>query len=182
MPRRARLLGEGDPPHRLDLQEPERPVRAGAREHDADGLSLLGLGERAQKVIDRQVGTSRVPARGDLQRALGERHAGVGRDDVDVIGRDRKSLAPLDDRHAGGAGEDIRQPALMAGIEVLHQHEGHPGAGRQMGEELGEGLQAPGGRADPDDGKGAFRPWPVYGRGLGLIRRGVVQRFPGGVR
>ncbi|OOO01505.1 MAG: hypothetical protein USCGTAYLOR_02280 [Chromatiales bacterium USCg_Taylor] len=47
MPRRARLLGEGDPPHGLDLQEPERPVRARAREHDTDGLSLLGLGERA---------------------------------------------------------------------------------------------------------------------------------------
>jgi len=46
----------------------------------------------------------------------------------------------------------------MAGIEVLHEHEGHPGAGRQMGEELGEGLEAPGGSADPDDGKGAFRP------------------------
>ena len=53
---------------------------------------------------------------------------------------------------------------------------------RQMGEELGEGLEAPGGSADPDDGKGAFRPWLVCGRGLGLIRRGVVPRFPGGVR
>ncbi|MGH8554257.1 MAG: hypothetical protein ACREUD_01570 [Gammaproteobacteria bacterium] len=42
---------------------------------------------------------------------------------------------------------------------MLHEHEGHAGLRRQMGEEPGEGLQAPGGSADPDDGKRAFRPW-----------------------
>ncbi len=46
----------------------------------------------------------------------------------------------------------------MAGVEVLHEHEGHPGLRRQTGQELGEGLEAPGGSADPDDGKRAFRP------------------------
>ena len=80
----------------------------------------------------------------------------LGRDDVDVIGFDRKPVARLDDRHAGGAGQEIGQPALVAGIEVLHEHEGHPGLRRQIGQELGEGLQAPGGSADPDDGKRAF--------------------------
>ena len=78
MARRARLLGEGDPADRLDFQKPERPVRARAREHHADGLGLLRPGERAQEVIDRQVRTGRLSARGDLERALGDRHAGVG--------------------------------------------------------------------------------------------------------
>jgi hypothetical protein len=68
------------------------------------------------------------------------------------------------------------------GIEVLHEHEGPTRARRQTGKELAEGLQAPGGGADPDDGKGAFRPGLVFGQGLRLIRRGVVPRFPGGVR
>ena len=75
-----------------------------------------------------------------------------------MIGRDRKSLARFDDRHVGGPGQEIGQPALMAGVEVLHEHEGHPGLRRQTGQELGEGLEAPGGSADPDDGKRAFRP------------------------
>jgi hypothetical protein len=98
-----------------------------------------------------------------------------------MIGRDPKPLARLDDRHVGGAGQEISQPALVARIEVLHEHEGHPGARRQMGEELGEGLEAPGGSADPDDGERAFLPGLVFGQGLGLIRRGVVPKFAGGV-
>jgi hypothetical protein len=132
-------------------------------------------------VIDRQVRAGRLSARGDLQHASGDRHGGVGGDDVDVIGHNPKPLARPDDRHVGGAGQEIGQPALVARIEVLHEHEGHPGARRQMGEELREGLEAPGGSADPDDGKGAFRPWLVCGQGLGLIRRGVVPRLPGGL-
>ena len=75
-----------------------------------------------------------------------------------MIGRDPKPLARLDDRHVGGPGQELGQPALMAGIEVLDQHEGHAGLRRQMGEELGEGLETPGGRAYPDDGKRAFGP------------------------
>jgi len=84
--------------------------------------------------------------------------------------------------HLGGAGQEIGQPALVVGIEVLHEHEGHTRVRRQMGEELGEGLEASRRSADPDDGERAFRPGLVFGHGLGLIGWGVVPRFPGGVR
>jgi hypothetical protein len=95
-----------------------------------------------------------------------------------VIGFDRKPLARLDDRNLGGAGQEIGQPALVAGTEVLHEHEGHPGVRRQMDEELGEGLEAPGGSADPDDGKRAFPPWLVSGQGLGLINGALSRGSP----
>ncbi len=44
--------------------------------------------------------------------------------------------------------------ALVLGIEVLDQHEGHAGVLRQVGQQLAEGFQAAGGGADPDDRKG----------------------------
>jgi hypothetical protein len=45
------------------------------------------------------------------------------------------------DRHRSGLAEQLREPALMARIQVLDQHECHAGVGRDMREELGEGLE-----------------------------------------
>jgi hypothetical protein len=53
----------------------------------------------------------------------------------------------------------------MAGIEVLKEDESHGGTLRQVSEESGKGLEAAGGSAHTDDGKGF-----VGGAGF-LIRR-----------
>ena len=39
---------------------------------------------------------------------------------------------------------------------MLDEKEGHPGVGRQRGEELAEGLESAGGRTDADDRKGTM--------------------------
>ena len=61
----------------------------------------------------------------------------------------------------------------MAGVEVLHEHEGHAGVDRQRPQDLSECVQPAGGGPHADDGKGALRRTildsfvPLTGRGLG---------------
>ena len=50
----------------------------------------------------------------------------------------------LHDRDRGTGTEQFDQQALVMGIEVLHQNEGHPGVGRRIGQERLERREAAG--------------------------------------
>jgi hypothetical protein len=51
------------------------------------------------------------------------------------------------------SGEQIHEHAIMRGIEVLHQDKRQARAGGYAVEQGSAGLQAAGGRTNPDDGK-----------------------------
>ena len=62
-----------------------------------------------------------------LQRPPADNHVPVGRDNIDVIGLNRRLALHLHDRHFRRSGEDFRQGARVRG-QVLHQDERHAGS------------------------------------------------------
>ena len=62
-----------------------------------------------------------------LEHSAGNADVGVGRNHVDVVRLDARSLADLVDGHGGGAGEKPGEHALMPGFQVLDVNESHSG-------------------------------------------------------
>ena len=77
----------------------------------------------------------------------------VGRDDVDVVRLDAHAVLGLADRHRRRLGQRLGEEARVRRIEVLDEHERHPGVGRERAEQLRERLEPAGRGADADDGK-----------------------------
>ena len=59
------------------------------------------------------------------------RQAGVGRDDVEMVGCDRHAVLSFSDRQRSLLGEDLGKQAVMHGIEVLDHEPGHAGRRRE---------------------------------------------------
>ena len=180
------VLGEGHAPFRLDRPQPERSVGQASGENDADRPALVGLGERPEEVIDRAISSSLVAARIEAEGAVDEADLRVGGRDVDVVGQDAQPAPHLRHRHARRAAEDFPEHAAAPRVEMLDQHERHPAVRGQVLEQLREGLETAGGRADADDremgesllgdgGSGLLRgstfPLPAAARGGTLLRR-----------
>ena len=152
------VLDEGDAVRRLDRVEAERAVRTSPRQHHTDGETLLFLCERAEEVVDRPVVVD-LGARRERQDAAADRHVGVRGDHVDVVRLHWQTVGDREDGHRRGSGQDIGQPALVRGVQVLDQHEGHAGVGGELFQKLAEGFKTAGGGADADDGeRGSLRP------------------------
>ena len=90
-------------------------------------------------------------ARLKFQNGVRNGQAGVGRNDIDVVGLDRQVVRHFAHREGSGLGQQARQCAFPRRVEMLHHHEGHIGVCRQMLEQLRERLQTTGRRADTDD-------------------------------
>ena len=150
---RLQVLGKDDASFRLDRPRSERPVRAGPGQDHADRLAAPGLGERAQEGVDRKVPAPRGDARDQLQHVSLDGDVVPPRGDVDVVGLDRRVPSDLGDRQAASLRQQVGQDALVAGVQVLHQHEGHAGVGRQRSEKLPERVQPAGGGPHADDGE-----------------------------
>src|SRR5690348_12904980 len=99
------------------------------------------------------------------------RQAMVRRNDVDVIGPDRRAVLDLAGRHRGCLGEQIRQDRFVRRVEVLHEHKGHAGVVRQRPKKLAEGLQAPGRGADSHDREPRRRAYVLPTAGSCVSRR-----------
>ena len=174
---RLQVLGKDDAAFRLDRPRSERPVRAGPGEDHADRLAAPGLGQRAQERVDRQVSAPGGDARDQLQHVSFDGDVVPPRGDVDVVGLDRRVPSDLGDRQAASLRQQVGQDALVAGVQVLHQHEGHAGVRRQRSEKLPERVQPAGGGPHADDGEIApRRTMPDFvrlaGHRLGRFRRG----------
>ncbi len=167
-------LDEGGPRLLLDGAQAERAVRAHAREHDADAALLPVLGQRTEEEVDRQVETARRRLRQEVQHAVEDRDVLARRDDVDAVGLHRLAIRDLRDGHRGRALEQLHHRALVRGVEVLDDDVGHPAARRHVPEELLERLEAPGRRADADDGEA-----PRAAPGLLATRRSDRRSFRG---
>lgn len=153
MPRGLLILGERDAAAGLDLAQAERAVGAGAGQDDSDGLRELILAQGTEEVVDREVVAAALAARRHVKQPPGQRQVGIRRNDVDMVRKDGHPLRRLHDGHARRPREQVAQPALVPGIEMLHEQECHPGVGREVREELGERFESARGRADADDGK-----------------------------
>ena len=99
------VLDHGHAARGLDRREPQRPVRAGPAQDDADRFVRLIVRQRAQKEIDRRLPTAALDRPGQAEHAAGDGHVLVGRDDVDAVGLDGHALSSLDDRHRRVPGE-----------------------------------------------------------------------------
>ena len=80
-----------------------------------------------------------------------DREVRPGRNDIDVIGKERAAIGGFGHGHRGMFGQQFGQQALMGRVEVLDQDKGHPRFRREQRHQLGGCLQAAGRRADGDD-------------------------------
>ena len=72
----------------------------------------------------------------------------IGRNDVDVIGRELLPSRDLCDLHARPCGEDVRQFTAPLRIEMHHHHIGSAGIRRERPDKGLECLNSASGRAD----------------------------------
>ncbi len=75
-------------------------------------------------MVDRHVAVNR-GARREREEAAADRHVSVRGDHVDVVRLHAQVIGHGDDGHSRGFGQDIGQPALVRGVQVLDEHEGH---------------------------------------------------------
>ncbi|EDY16639.1 hypothetical protein CfE428DRAFT_5752 [Chthoniobacter flavus Ellin428] len=104
-------------------------------------------------MIDRHVHAHVFAAAHELEAIPGQDRVGVWREDVNVVGLESHAVADFPDGHAGDAGEEFRELALVSGIEMHDDHETHAGVGGEMLEQGEGGLETAGGGADADDGE-----------------------------
>ncbi len=169
---RTLVLSERDPPHRLDLAQPERTVRPRPRKDHRDRLALLLLGERPQEEIDGKVGPPLHRSGREVKQPARDRQIRVRRNDVHVIRADRQPVGRRKDRHQGRLPQEVRQVALVCRVQMLDQHVSHADLGRKMFQKRRKGLKTPGRGADPDDRKG----------GLPILRTRFATRMHGSNR
>ena len=86
-----------------------------------------------------------------MQHAVSDRHLAVGKDHVDAVGLNPRSLPDRHHVHAGTSIQQLDHVALPRRIEMLDDHEGHAAVGRHGAEQLLERLQPTRRRADPHD-------------------------------
>ena len=110
--RRLLVLGERDAALGLDRLEPERPVRAAARQDDADRLGAVDAGHRAEQMVDRHVRPARQPRR-QPDMAVAESERLVRGDDVDVVRVDRDAVLRFLHLHRRHLAEDLGELTLV---------------------------------------------------------------------
>ena len=105
--RGARILRDRHPARRLYRLEAESAVMAAPREHDADCVLGLVLGQRHEKDIDRRPLALRGSGAAKLQPPPVNGQDCTGREHIDMFSLDLLAVLGLDDRHSGGAAEDF---------------------------------------------------------------------------
>jgi len=71
-----------------------------------------------------------------LKRVIVNGHGGVGGNDVNLIRLDRHAIGNFFDAHGGFLREEFSEHAVMGGVEMLHEDEGHAGIGGDVTEEF----------------------------------------------
>jgi hypothetical protein len=151
--RGRRILRHREPTLELDGLDTAGPVRAGARQNDADRARPVNLGEGAEERVDRQVGGLALLPLHQPEMPVGDRHRHVRRDHIGVIRLDRHPLGCLDDGDGRRPAEQLGQHAVVSRVEMLDEHIGEPGIRWQFADQSREGLESAGRRADADDGR-----------------------------
>lgn len=137
-----RLLHHADAAVLLDRPQAGGAVGARARQDHAGSVRLLIDREREEEVVDGPAQPARLHELGEFEHALLDREPAAGGDDVDGVALDVLASLALQHVQIGMPIQELRQHALVIGIEVLDDDEGH--AGRRLGarQHLPQGFQA----------------------------------------
>src|SRR5688572_1370145 len=87
----------------------------------------MGLCQGAEEKVDGRTLSTRFLKCLDVEMAVGEEDAAVGRDDVDVIGMDGGLALDLLDWHPGMRLQQFGQKALPVRVHVGDYHKDHAG-------------------------------------------------------
>lgn len=131
---RVFILGEGNAALLLDRLQAQGSIRRRPRQDDPDRLTFPIERQRTEERVDGHVRPASLPAAGEREDPVRDGHVRVGRDHVDMIGLNPHAVLHLDDRLRGRLGQDLRQHALMSGIQMLDQDKGHHGRGWEVPE------------------------------------------------
>ena len=149
------ILREGDATFGFNSFQSEGAVGSSAGEDDADGAFALVQRKRFEKGVNGARQSARAGAGPDFQNAPGDAQMSVMRDNINVVGFDAEIMGGLADGHGGGPRQDLRERAVVGGVEMLHEDEAEAGVGLEALQQLREGLKTAGGSANADDGE-----WP----------------------
>ena len=97
-------------------------------------------------------------ARSELEQAFPDHQQLAGRDDVHGLGSTRVLSSHFPNRHRGRPSENLRQHALVRGIQVLDDDERHAGVGGQVRQKRPQRFEAASRCADAHDWKGGGLP------------------------
>src|SRR6185437_10908788 len=84
---------------------------------------------------------------------VGDEKIRVAGNDIDVIRLHLLIVRDLMHRHGCGSCQQLRQRAFVLRVQMLHEHEAQTRVQREGLEQVPEGLQPSGGRADADNGE-----------------------------
>lgn len=167
------VLRKRDAAFALDHLQPECAVGGRSGQNDADRLRSGIRSQRPEEVVDGHM----LPPHGrpgeQLEGIVGDHHVGVGRDHVNMVGLHLHAVADLQDWHRAAFRKQFRQQAFVLRIQVLHEHEGHPGVPAEVPQESGKRFQAAGGCTDANHRALFFR---LLG-GLRILRALFFWRF-----
>ncbi len=121
------VLRKGNPPVVLDRFEAERAVGGRSRKHNADGMGLMHLCQRAEKPVNRHVWIELLFgwARSKQQNPIGGDHDFVAGNHIDMIGFHLHIVGDFQDWNPRHLLQELRQHAFMARIQMLYEHVGH---------------------------------------------------------
>ena len=80
------------------------------------------------------------PSRMKFQHAAKDAQAGVGGNDVNVVGLDPEIVRHLEHRHRRDSPQDVCERTFVLRIEMLHEHEAQPRRVWQALQQSREGL------------------------------------------
>ena len=117
----------------------------------ADGPVAAVFSKRGKKGVYGTAKLARRSRSDHSEDAILDGERGIGRDDENAVPAYGNAVLGLHDRDRGTGAEQFDQQALVMGVEVLHQYEGHPSVGRRIGQERLERREATGRGANAYD-------------------------------
>ena len=150
----AHVLGDDETAFRLYRLQAKTAVGASSRKDHADSARAIFASEGIQEEVERKPRAVSCLRLRNPQRALVvDRQIDARRNDIHALAFDRHSVGRQQDRHRGMARKQIHHHAVVAGVQVLHDDEGHSVDRRQRVQKLPASIEASGRGADRDDRK-----------------------------
>jgi hypothetical protein len=145
----VRILDENDASGLFDRLDADRAVRPGAGKDDREVVAALRC-ERPEEKIDRGAVPPRLVELGEREVLVGDQELAVGGNNIDAARLETDASGHLGHRHAGSSRKDIRQFALVLGVEVDDDNKRRIDVVRQSREKHLQRMNAPCRRSDAD--------------------------------
>ena len=146
----VRGLRQGHAALFLDPRQAHRTVGTGARQHHAEGVVLVHVGQVTEEQVDGHMVAASAVGRSDAQVAVVGGKTVGRRNHIDMVAFDRHRLGDLAHRHRRGFLDDPVGHALVVGRQVQHHHKSCTAIAGHLLEEGADGLQPSSRRTDTD--------------------------------